>query len=112
MSGDTVFPEWIEDGYEGIRSNLSPAGAKSVDRFRVQYGRLIQELQPLPAQVEMYEIYQFTPKKLQGFFPDAFSALAHCCEYMVGYWFYRHVYKIKSYVDGLKERLKNLPILA
>lgn len=107
MSADTVFPEWIENGYEGIRSNLSPAGAKSVDRFRAQYGRLIQELQPLPAQVEMYEIYQITPKKLQGFFPDAFSALAHCCEYMVGYWFYRHVYKIKSYVDGLNYSLES-----
>lgn len=101
MSSDIVFPKWIEDDYDGIRSNLSPAGAKSVDLFRTHYGLLLQQLRSLPAQVEMYEIYQISPKKLEGSFPDAFSALAHCCEYMVGYWFYRHAYKIKSHVDGL-----------
>lgn len=101
MREDLVFPNWIEDGFDEIRSNLSPASARSIDRFRSEYSRFQQVMRPLPDRVEMYEIYQISPEKLQKFFPDAFSALTHCCEYLVGYWLYRHTYKIKAYADGL-----------
>lgn len=105
MTEDRVFPDWIEDDYDGIRSSLSSPTAKSMDRFRSQYSRFLQEIQPLPAEVEMYEIYQISVDRLQNFFPDAFSALTHCCEYLVGFWLYRHAYKMSAYTDGLKYSL-------
>lgn len=105
MTEDNVFPEWIENDYDGIRSNVSAPTAKSIDRFRSQYARFLQEIQPLPAEVEMYEIYQISVDRLQHFFPDAFSALTHCCEYLVGFWLYRHAYKMSAYADGFKYSL-------
>ncbi len=105
MTGDRVFPDWIEDDYDGIRSSLSSPAAKSIDRFRSRYSRLQKEIQPLPSEVEMYEIYQISAERLQGYFPDAFSSLTHCCEYLVGFWLYRHAYKMNAYDDGLKYSL-------
>lgn len=105
MTRDRVFPDWIEDDYDGIRSSVSSPTAKSIDRFRSQYSRFVQEIQPLPAEVEMYEIYQISVDRLQKYFPDAFSALTHCSEYLVGFWLYRHAYKMSAYDDGLKYSL-------
>lgn len=100
-----VFPIWIENDYADIRSSLSRSSAKSLDQFRSEYARVVKALNALPPEVNMYEIYKISPDELEPYFRDAFTALAHCCEYLVGYWFYRHVYKLKSYSECLNYSL-------
>jgi hypothetical protein len=106
MEDDSVFPDWIENDYAEIYANLSATSAKSIKRFRTEYQRFQKRLKPLPDQVEMYEIYTTSADDLRPFFQNAFSALAHCCEYLVGYWMYQHAYKLSGYAEGLKHSLE------
>lgn len=107
MEQDLALPRWIEDEYDQIRSCLGPDSARSADRFRSEYTHLLKIMAPLPAKVEMFEIYKISMNSLHPYFQNPFVALAHCCEYMVGYWFYRHAFKMKAFIDGLANSMES-----
>jgi hypothetical protein len=99
------LPEWLRDCYSELHTRLSPRASKELDAFAKQYLLITEWFAKLPEQSVLYELYQIKPEKLRALFPDAYSALAHACEAVIGRWFFQHVYKFKASFDGFRYAL-------
>lgn len=96
------FPQWICDEYPNIRSHLDPDSTGHLDDCRTKFQRLSQFFDKLPEEGEIFEIYTTCSTALEKYFSTNLGSLAHLCEYWIGFWHYRHVYKLKAYFDGLR----------
>lgn len=93
------LPEWLGDSYSELHTRLSPKASRELDAFTKQLFLTKEWFGKLPERSVLYELYQIEPEKLKLLFDDAYSALAHSCEAVLGRWFFQHAYKFKSSFD-------------
>ena len=106
MTKESVFPRWIEDEHESIRSMLPECIDKRMDECRSKFELLAQKLDEFEDAAKLYEIPDISIQKLRQYFNDGNTALNFLCESWVGYFHYQHVYKIKGYFEGLKHSME------
>lgn len=101
------FPQWICKEYSDLQSHLDPDSTGYLDDCRTQFQKLSRLLDKCPEEGEIFEIYTTCSTALEKYFSTNLGSLAHLCEYKIGYWHYRHVYKLKAYFDGLTKSMED-----
>lgn len=103
MTSETAFPDWVEESLRQNKSKLVPKIGNRIDTCREEFQCLLNTLDIIPENITLPE----PTKNALRIVPGSFGPTHYGCRYWVDQWFFRHAYRIRGYLRGLKYAMES-----